>query len=89
MVDAPKPVTRPSDRSTAPPSSPTMPLTKVRSPSGSTPHVGTVMVRGSPAVTLAEKLRADGGWFGLHGVGQRLDGDGDPAGHGPGAQALG
>ncbi len=41
-----------------------MPLTKVRSPSGSTPLVGTVMARVSPAVTLAEKLRADGGWLG-------------------------
>ena len=44
------------------------------SPSGSTPEDGTVMVSGSPAVTLVEKLRATGGWLGVAWVGQRHDG---------------
>ena len=42
-----------------------MPLTNVRSPSGSTPLVGTVIDSVSPAVTLAEKQRAVGGWSGF------------------------
>ena len=69
MVEAPKPVTRPSDSSTGPPSSPSIPCTVTLSPSGSTPDVGTVIVSGSPATTLAEKLRAVGAWFGLVGPG--------------------
>ncbi len=40
-----------------------MPVTDTLSPSGSTPKVGTVIVSGSPAVTVAEKLRATGDWF--------------------------
>ena len=41
-----------------------MPVTETLSPSASTPKVGTVIVMGSPAVTVAEKLRATGAWFG-------------------------
>ena len=36
------------------------------------PLVGTVTVMVSPAVTLAVKLRAVGGWFGVVGVGSGL-----------------
>ena len=48
-----------------------MPVTDTLSPSGSTPKVGTVMVSGSPAVTVAEKLRATGDWLTRCAVGQR------------------
>ena len=44
----------------------------MRSPSGLIPLVGTVTVMVSPAVTLAVKLRAVGGWFGVVGVGSGL-----------------
>ena len=49
-----------------------MPCTVTLSPSGSTPEVGTVIVSGSPATTLAEKLRARGAWFCWAGVGSGL-----------------
>ena len=71
MVDGPNPVTRPKRRSTRHLLA-DQTTTVTLSPSGSTPEDGTVMVSGSPAVTLVEKLRATGGWLGVPAVGSGM-----------------